>query len=188
LIPRSDAERDEQINEQTPLGFILGAAARKLAKFYTAALEGEPVTPSQLFFLRQLWLEDGQPLVVVRERAQLDATSATWLADQLEKAGLVERRRNDADRRLVRVWLTPTGNALRERLEPEIARWEVSLRDVLAEHHDRQQIAAFEAVLGTLIAALPEGDDLWAELSAAWDTKLDALRAFVEAQQRAAGS
>lgn len=177
---------DQTAATQLPLGFILGAAARKLAKFYTAALVSEPVTPSQLFFLRQLWLEDGLPLVVVRERAQLDATSATWLADQLEKAGLVERRRVDTDRRIVRIWLTPAGSDLRERLAPEIERWEASLRDVLATHHDREQIAAFEAVLRTLIAALPEGDDLWAELSSSWDTKLDALRAVLEAQQRAA--
>jgi MarR family transcriptional regulator, organic hydroperoxide resistance regulator len=178
-------DRDTLAGSQQPLGFILGAAARKLAKFYVAALDGEPVTPSQLFFLRQLWLEDGLSLVVVRERAQLDATSATWLADQLEKASLVERRRNDADRRLVRIWLTPAGRDLRDRLEPSIARWETSLRDALAEHHDRQAIAAFEAVLATLIAVLPEGDDLWAEFSTSWDTTLDALRAFIEAQERA---
>ena len=179
-INEREGREERDAPAQPPLGFILGAAARKLAKFYAAALSGEPVTPSQLFFLRQLWLEDGLPLVVVRERAQLDATSATWLADQLEKAGLVERRRNDADRRVVRIWLTPAGRDLRESLSPKIARWESSLRDVLAGHHSRREIADFEAVLGTLITELPEGDDLWSELSASWDTRLNALRALLE--------
>jgi hypothetical protein len=32
-----------------------------------------------------------------------------WLVDQLEQAGLVGRKRNDADRRILRLWLTATG-------------------------------------------------------------------------------
>jgi MarR family transcriptional regulator, organic hydroperoxide resistance regulator len=174
---------DDQTVTQTPLGFTTAAAARKLAKFYAAALAGGPVTPSQLFFLRQLWIEDGLSLAVLRERAQLDATSASWLADQLEKAGLIERRRNDPDRRVVRVWLTGTGRALHDELGPQIQRWEGSLRDTLAAHHTRQEVDAFEAVLQTVIEALPEGDDLWAELSVTWDTTLDALRRYLESEE-----
>jgi DNA-binding MarR family transcriptional regulator len=166
-----------------PLGFSLGAAARKLAKFYASALAGGPVTPSQLFFLRQLWLEDGLPLVVVRERAQLDATSATWLADQLEKAGLIERRRNDPDRRVVRVWLTAGGRTLRDELGPRIERWEASLREVIERHHPPAEIDAFRAVLDTLIRTLPEGDDLWDEMSRAWDEQLVALKHFLESEE-----
>ncbi|HEX5163971.1 MAG TPA: MarR family transcriptional regulator [Thermomicrobiales bacterium] len=172
-----------QTTEQAPLGFTLAAAARKLAKFYAAALAGGPVTPSQLFFLRQLWSEDGLSLVTLRERAQLDATSASWLADQLEKAGLIERRRNAPDRRIVRIWLTGDGRSLREDLSPQIERWEGSLRETLAIHHRPDEIDAFERVLKTLIVTLPEGDDLWAELSAAWDTTLDALRHYLEAEE-----
>lgn len=168
---------------QTPLGFTLSAAARKLAKFYAAALAGGPITPSQLFFLRQLWIEDGLSLVALRERAQLDATSASWLADQLEKARLIERRRNDPDRRVVRVWLTGAGRSLRDELGPRIERWEGSLRDALAARHSRQEIDAFEAVLQTVLVTLPEGDDLWAELSTAWDTTLDALRLYLESEE-----
>jgi DNA-binding MarR family transcriptional regulator len=138
------------------------------------------VTPSQLFFLRQLWREDGLPLTELRERAQLDATSATWLADQLEKADLVERRRGGRDRRVVRIWLTGAGQVLRDELEGEIARWEHSFHDVLRRYHSEREVAAFRAVLETMISVLPEGDDLWAEISAQWDDALDALRTYLE--------
>jgi DNA-binding MarR family transcriptional regulator len=177
-----------QPDPDAPLGFLLGAAARKLAKFYAAALAGGPVTPSQLFFLRQLWLEDagscGLPLSELRLRAQLDATSATWLADQLEKAGLIERRRDDPDRRVVRVRLTSAGRELREALTPRIARWEASLTAQLERQHSSADVAAFRAVLDTLIATLPDGADLWASLSASWDTSLATLRQLLEAEQR----
>ena len=111
--------------------------------------------PSQLFFLRQLWREDGLQLRELGVRAQLDATSATWLADQLEQAGLIERKRNDPDRRAVRLWLTEAGQALRNELEPELARWEHALEDELAMHHTPGEIATFRTVLATLINVLP---------------------------------
>ena len=164
-----------------PLGFLLGAAARKVAKLYAAGLAGAPVTPSQLYALRQLWREDGLALVDLRERAQLDATSATWIAEQLEKAGLVERRRNDPDRRIVRLWLTDAGRALRGELEPRVAGWDAAIEARLDGGHTPLELAAFRAVLGTLVARLPEGDDLWAAMSASWDETLDDLRRAVEA-------
>ena len=118
-----ETDHQEGGSREEPLGFALGAAARKLAKFYVQALAGHPLTPSQLFLLRQLWFEDGLPLRDLALRAQLDATSTTWLVDQLEQAGLVERRRNDTDRRIVRVWLTEAGRKCEAELVPELSRW-----------------------------------------------------------------
>jgi len=59
--------------------------------------------PSYLELISQV-ANTGLQLRELRVRAQLDATSATWLADQLEQAGLIERKRNDPDRRAVRIW------------------------------------------------------------------------------------
>lgn len=56
-------------------------------------IEVQDLTPSQLFLLRHLWLEDGIPVRDVTACAQLDPTSTTWLVDQLERAKLLERRR-----------------------------------------------------------------------------------------------
>ena len=167
-------------SREEPLGFALGAAARKLAKFYTQALAGHSLTPSQLFFLRQLWLEDGLPLRVLGVRAQLDATSTTWLVDQLEQASLVERKRNDTDRRIVRVWLTEAGQQSQAELVPKLALWENALRQGLLPYHTLDEIATFRSVLATLSNTLPEGDDLWEHLSASWDTRLDLLRSLTE--------
>lgn len=173
-------QAERAANNTEPLGFALGAAARKLAKFYTKALADRRLTPSQLFFLRQLWREDGLQLRELGWRAQLDATSATWLTDQLERAGLIERKRNDPDRRAVRLWLTEKGQALREALEPELARWEQAIEDELANHHSSAEIATFRMVLATLIHVFPEGDDLWEARSVSWDAHLQALRTFAE--------
>ncbi len=71
-------DSNSQPPDQPPLGFLLGAAARKAAKFYAAAMAGQPVTPSQLFLLRHLWAEDGLQPRDLALRANLDATSTTW--------------------------------------------------------------------------------------------------------------
>jgi MarR family transcriptional regulator, organic hydroperoxide resistance regulator len=174
-----ESEHQEESREE-PLGFALGAAARKLAKFYVQALTGYPLTPSQLYLLRQLWREDGLPLRDLGLRAQLDATSTTWLVDQLEQAGLVQRKRNDPDRRIVRVWLTETGRQSQVELVPALARWENALRQGLLPYHTPDEIATFRRVLATLSNTLPEGDDLWEQLSTSWDTRLDLLRSLTE--------
>jgi DNA-binding MarR family transcriptional regulator len=175
-------EKDHKEGEgrEEPLGFALGAAARKLAKFYTQALAGHSLTPSQLFLLRQLWLEDGLPLRDLGVCAQLDATSTTWLVDQLEKAGLVERKRNDSDRRIVRMWLTEVGRRSQTELVPALVRWEDALYQGLLPYHTPDEIAAFRRVLATLNDTLSEGDDLWKQLSTSWDTRLDRLRSLTE--------
>jgi DNA-binding MarR family transcriptional regulator len=175
-----ETEHQEGGSREEPLGFALGAAARKLAKFYVQALAGHPLTPSQLYLLRQLWFEDGLPLRDLGLRAQLDATSTTWLVDQLEQASLVERKRNDPDRRIVRVWLTEAGRQSQAELVPALTRWEDALRQGLVPYHTPDEIATFRRVLATLSYTLPEGDDLWEHLSTSWDTRLDKLRSLTE--------
>jgi MarR family transcriptional regulator, organic hydroperoxide resistance regulator len=175
-----DRDHQEDESREEPLGFALGAAARKLAKFYVQALAGHPLTPSQLYLLRQLWVEDGLPLRDLGVRAQLDATSTTWLVDQLEQASLVQRKRNDPDRRIVRVWLTEAGRQSQAALVPQLSRWETALRQELLPYHTPDEIAVFRRVLATLSNTLPEGDDLWEHLSTSWDTRLDKLRSLTE--------
>ncbi len=175
-----ETDHKERGSREEPLDFALGAAARKLAKFYVQALAGHSLTPSQLFLLRQLWLGDGLPLRDLGLRAQIDATSTTWLVDQLEQASQVERKRNDTDRRIVHVWLTEAGRQAQAELVPELAHWEHALRQGLLPHHTPDEIAAFRRVLATLITTLPEGDDLWKHLSTFWDSRFDRLRSLTE--------
>jgi MarR family transcriptional regulator, organic hydroperoxide resistance regulator len=176
-----------QPHDYPPLGFLLGAAARKVAKFYAAAMAGQPLTPSQLFLLRQLWAEDGLQPRDLAQRANLDATSTTWLVDQLEKAGFLERRRGERDRRAVRVWLTAEGRDLQIHLAPEVARWEAALATALGQHHGEAEVHVFRAVLRTLIETLPEGEDLWAEQAARWDERLAGLQRLVEEDDQEGG-
>src|SRR5262245_19074435 len=48
-----------------------------------------------------------------------DRTNAVHIVDELEEAGLVDRRISPADRRARELWITARGRALRRRLRPK---------------------------------------------------------------------
>lgn len=50
------------------------------------------------------------------DRMSCEPSNATFIADKLERRGLIERRAHPQDRRAKRLVLTPDGQALRERL------------------------------------------------------------------------
>jgi DNA-binding MarR family transcriptional regulator len=68
----------------------------------------------QEFYLAQLWCEDGVTSADLAARTGVSAPAVTKVVTGLERAGLVHRERDSADARLVRVWLTEAGRALRE--------------------------------------------------------------------------
>lgn len=59
-----------------------------------------------------------------------DKGAITRLADQLEAAGYLERRRSDGDRRVVQLLITPAGTAIAERQRQHVlGRWNEWLAD-----------------------------------------------------------
>ncbi len=135
---------------EDPLGFTLGVAERKLARFYTQALADQPLTPSQFFLLHLLWFNDGKSLGDLGRRAQLDATSITWIVDQLEHAHLVERERSNTDRRIVHVWLTTVGWEILSVLVSVLDNWEDALCQELLHWHTSEEVVTFRHVLASL--------------------------------------
>jgi DNA-binding MarR family transcriptional regulator len=88
-----------------------------------------------------LTLYDGGPMPLSRlgERLKVAASSASEMADRLEKAGFVERRADGNDRRSVTVALTPEGERLLARLQEGVVE---SYRKILGrlEPSERQRL------------------------------------------------
>lgn len=75
------------------------------------------LTEQQWRVLRVLWECDCRPLVDVTRVTCIPGPSLVGVIDRLVRAGLLERRRSDSDRRVVRVCLTAKGKTL----EPQVA-------------------------------------------------------------------
>lgn len=68
-----------------------------------------------LVHLQVLFLLDADgalPMRVLAEAMDVSQASATGIVDRMEQRGLVERQRDDADRRIVRVVITDEGRRL----------------------------------------------------------------------------
>jgi DNA-binding MarR family transcriptional regulator len=83
-------------------------------------------------------------------RAELSPASMTAMLDQLEHAGMVQRRRSEEDRRQVIVSLTEAG---RDRLDERRAAWNARWLAELGMHSE-EELAAAMRVMRTLAGLL----------------------------------
>ena len=108
--------------DRAPLSDSTGYVVRRAYRAFTRALElrlaTHDVSISMWFFLRLLWLENGQTQKALSEELGLSQPTTVAAIDNLERRGFVERRRNAADRRKSNVFLTPAGRALEAELVP----------------------------------------------------------------------
>jgi MarR family transcriptional regulator for hemolysin len=83
---------------------------------------------------------------LLAQRIAIEGPTLVRHLDRLEAEGLVQRRRDDADRRVVRVVVTPAGRALHERLATIADRMEADIASVLGG----RQLATIKAALTRL--------------------------------------
>ncbi|WP_440100852.1 MarR family winged helix-turn-helix transcriptional regulator [Streptosporangium sp. H16] len=107
--PRSGAETPDALD--TDLGWTLGVVFRSYVRTANALVSHLPGGPRgyQVLVAAVQGLPGGQGALA--QRLGVDKTVMTYLLDDLEKAGLVERRPDPADRRNKRVVATEQGRA-----------------------------------------------------------------------------
>ena len=95
------------------LCFLFHATARAFTEAYRPALTKLGLTYPQYLVLLVLWEQDGLTVGDIGERLYLDSGTLTPLLKRLEARGVVVRKRDLVDERLVRVQLTKAGMQLR---------------------------------------------------------------------------
>jgi len=90
----------------------LAATAAMKRRFVAAGIGF--VRPAYLGSLMSLWHEDGLKMIDLGRKAGLEPSTMTGLLDRMERDGLVERRPDPADRRVLKIFLTGAGAGARE--------------------------------------------------------------------------
>ncbi len=95
------------------LCFALYACSKEVTRLYRPLLQELGLTYTQYVTLLALWERDGEPVKSLGSRLYLDSGTLTPLLKKLESMGLVNRVRDRADERMLRVNLTEAGQAMR---------------------------------------------------------------------------
>lgn len=113
-MPEASEERYECLRLCNQLCFPLYAASREIVNRYKPLLDEIGLTYTQYIVMMVLW---EHRTVSVREMGRLlflDSGTLTPLLKKLEQKGLLTRKRDTADERVLNVTLTEAGLALRE--------------------------------------------------------------------------
>jgi DNA-binding MarR family transcriptional regulator len=100
------------------VSWLLNYAGRLATRRTTSKLQAHGITPPQWAVLAQLMEQDGQSLSGLGAKALFDGPTMTGIVDRLETGGLVQRRRDSTDRRVINLYLTDKGRDLMAELPP----------------------------------------------------------------------
>ncbi|HTE85246.1 MAG TPA: MarR family winged helix-turn-helix transcriptional regulator [Dehalococcoidia bacterium] len=130
--------------------WLLNYAGRLAVRQFAARLQPYGITPPQWGALVRLAERDGQSLSEIGARALFDGPTMTGIVDRLEAGGLVERRRDSVDRRVINLYLTERGRSVMDSL-PQIG---TDTDAVLLAGIDKQQLSRFREILHKVIMNL----------------------------------
>jgi DNA-binding MarR family transcriptional regulator len=114
---RAKSPEPDYLRLDDQLCFPLCLAARLVVNAYRPLLDELGITYSQYLVLMVLWENDGLSVNAIGERLYLDSGTLTPLLKRMEKQGLVVRRRNAEDDRIVENFLTDDAKRLKKRAQ-----------------------------------------------------------------------
>jgi DNA-binding MarR family transcriptional regulator len=99
----------QEASGQPGFAFLLVQLGLHAARQFAQELAPLGIEPRHVGMLTRLAANEGRAQQVIGELIGLNPTQMVFLVDELEGRGLVERRRNPADRRSYALYLTQAG-------------------------------------------------------------------------------
>ena len=156
-----------EIHTEDFLGYWLFYAQRSVAyAFYealkTCCVEHDKkyiVTPPQFGVLILLIEQDGQTIGALSQQRAIDAPTMTGIVKRLEQSGLVERRHDREDRRLVKVYLTDEGRDIMRFLPDAAIEFNKTMSQGFSEDEKRDMQVKLQKIIANLSTVGPDTGD-----------------------------
>jgi MarR family transcriptional regulator, organic hydroperoxide resistance regulator len=136
----------------TDLLTLFTHAAKLMREAADDAMSPHGVRVGQHIVLRELWEEDGLTPGEVARRIGVATPTVVNTATRMEEAGLITRKPDAADARLVRLHLAPGGRAARQPVREARAALERDVTSALTA----AELDTLRAALATIITRLGE--------------------------------
>ena len=130
----------------TPLGLLLATTSKAVGRAFNSALAESGGSVPVWLILNALEREPRRTQLDNARAVGIEGPTLTRHLDGMERAGLVERRRDSVDRRAVRVELTPAGRELHGRLLRAVIGFNERLHAGLGS----DEVAMLRSVLGRM--------------------------------------
>ena len=125
----------------TYLPYLLNRAGSRIATSFGEELRPLGATLQMWRVLAALRERDGRRMGDLSETTSIEVSTLTRLVDNMEKKGLVARRRDGDDARVVLLHVTPAGRRLTQRILP------------IAERYEAVALAGFDATEAEVLKA-----------------------------------
>ncbi len=123
---------------ENDLGWALGAVLRRFQQAVKAVLCDVPSGHRGYQLLAMAGGQEPRRQLTLAHELGIDRTVMTYLLDDMEKAGLVERQPDPADRRARLIAVTPAGRELMAKVQDGLAEAENRVLAALPETERRQ--------------------------------------------------
>lgn len=144
--------------EKTNGGFLISKIKQIQGRVFERLLDENGISEfngAQGRILFVLWETDNIPISVLSEKTGLAKTTLTSMLDRLEISGHIRRVPDPGDRRAVRICLTGSAEALREKYE----RVSAVMSEIFYKGLNDDEILAFEKSLGKILENLIEKEN-----------------------------
>jgi len=119
------------MKREETVDFHLKTTWHAIARMYNHQAMKYGGTMSIGFALLNIHSEEGTPATKIGPLMGLEARSLTRLLKSMEDKGLIFRKADEADRRSVRIMLTPEGNKWREKSRDTVLRFNEAARELI---------------------------------------------------------
>ncbi len=136
--------------EPKTMDFLLATVARLHHYRVHELVEGLGLYRGQPPLLYELWKQDGRTHSDLAAKMQITPATITRMIQRMEKAGFVQRRPDEHDQRVSRVYLTEEGRAVQSELQAVFERLE---RETFAGFNE-QELVVLRGFLGRIRANL----------------------------------
>jgi DNA-binding MarR family transcriptional regulator len=135
-------------------------ASKAIRAAMDTALRKHGLHLGQNLVLAELWKQDGQTPGAIAAAVHVTTPTIVKMANRMTTAGLLVRRRDDRDNRLVRLHLTEEGRALQTPIESELRILDAHLTAGMSGDERTSVILALNKVATNAIALLDDSPDI----------------------------
>lgn len=140
------------INLNTWVSYITDNSTKFITDVFDQMLSSRGVTRVQWIALYYLGLEECINQKELAEKMQIKESTVARLVDRMERENLVERQRNENDRRVFNLVLTEKGLRYRETLLPEGEKF----NDIVSKDITEDEMETFMSVLKKMVSNVKE--------------------------------